>query len=349
MRRKSLIRLTIPAIALALAASVAAPAHADPTDPSDPAVPATEGAEAAGNLIALVDQGADGNGATGQKILFMKEDADWSSPAAVAWTLNIPSGWNGIADVKTRVDGQGRKLVLVAAGNGRVGSFLYHPGEGDDGKLIWSGTVKNAQGCNGKHNPHAIELIPDAHGGGYAVADTAGYVWRFPAGKSTTSDCERLATAHGVLYSDGRLWAVGHNGLVQYDITAKGLKKFGAMMTTGGFVDGHDLSPVYGDAKHRMWVSDRFRVYRFDKYAGGPRPKPVRVTGILTGQRVKSVGNQLDGTVVETRPFADTDDCPKSFQTRTVWVFTQNGTVLVKKKLPSSCVYKARPVIWGYY
>lgn len=343
MRRKSLIRLAIPAIALALAAFVAAPAYADP---SDPAVPATEGAEAAGNLVALVDQGPNGDRNTGQKILFMKQDADWSTAAAVAWTLKIPAGWNGIADVKTRVDGQGRKLVLVAAGNGRVGSFYYPSGE-----QAWTGTVKDAQGCNGKHNPHAIELIPEAYGGGYAVADTEGYVWRFPAGKSSTSDCRRLPTAHGVLYNDGRLWAVGYKGLAQYDIKPKSLVQFGKVVTTSGFKDGHDLSPVYGDPKHRMWVSDKLNVYRYDKYPEHNVPqKPVPVTGVLSGHRVKSVGNQFDGTVVQTRPFSDPGaGCQKNYQTRTVRLFTQNGTVLVKKKLKASCVYKARPVIWGYY
>ncbi|CAL9490632.1 hypothetical protein SUDANB95_03209 [Actinosynnema sp. ALI-1.44] len=65
--------------------------------------------------------------------------------------------------------------------------------------------------------------------------------------------------------------------------------------------------------------------------------------------RVKAVGNQNDGTMVQTRP-QDTNkgQCPRNFQTPTVSMFDANGRELPSKTRKGSCFYKARPVVWEY-
>ncbi|GIG66719.1 hypothetical protein [Phytomonospora endophytica] len=312
--------------------------------------PATAVPEAAVDLIAVVDQGPRGNGYDGQKIQFLKRDADWRTDAAAAWTLDIPGeyGWGHVTDVKTRIAPNGDQVVLVSAGGGMVGAFTY-PG----GDLVWSADTRRS-GCGKEHNPHSIELIPRVpgvrDGGQYVVADSKGYVIYYPVGVKKPK-CKKVASAHGVLYSDGRLWAVGYNGLFQYDILVDDLRKVGRMLTVKGFQGGHDLAPDRGSARHGFWVTDHNRLYTFDKYAGDSRFKVVR--GPKGGSCVKSVGDR-GGEVAETRPCrtngmgAPAQRCQEKYQTHVVDFYTGNARA-ERKLRPAGCFYKARPVVWDYY
>ncbi|HEY1177259.1 MAG TPA: hypothetical protein VGF17_13975 [Phytomonospora sp.] len=343
MKRRTVFGSIIATAALTLATlTVPLAAHAE-----EPAVP-----EAAVDLIAVVDQGPRGNGYKGQKIQFLKRDADWSTEAAAVWTLDIPDeyGWGHVTDVKTRIAPNGDRLVLVSAGGGMVGAFTY-PG----GKLVWSADTRDS-GCGEEHNPHSIELIPripGVRGGQYVVADSRGHVIYYPVG-ATKPQCLKVKSAHGVLYSDRRLWAVGYDGLYQYEIRAKTLKKVGGKLAVKGFEGGHDLAPDRGSARHGFWVSDHNKLYTFDKYADHPEePRFKVVGGPKGGSCVKSVGGQ-GGEVAETRPCRTNrlgppaQRCQEKYQTHVVDFYTGNGKAQ-RKLRPSGCFYKARPIVWDYY
>lgn len=308
--RRILIRA---AVAVLAAAALVAPAA---------------GAEAAADQVITVDQGnRAGTGA--QHVYVFAQNGNWKSPV---WSWQAPTGsdhrWGHLDDVKVRLDSNKVPVVLVTAGNGMVGSINYRTR-----KLIWHAAVPTSHGTP---NPHSIELLPN---GGVAVADTNGYVWYFPYGSSTPK-AYKLSGAHGVLYSDGRLWAVGSSGLAQYDIHRTTLTQHGGLI--GHLSGGHDLSPISGDKRHQMWVSDHNGVYTYDKYSGRG---PVRVPGARSTSCVKSVGNQDDGTIVETRP-----GCPPApYLTHTVTLFDRYGNTTVHKTRPASWFYKARPVVWSYY
>src|SRR4051794_27960984 len=80
----------------------------------------------------------------GERVVLLRQDVDWSCSNAVAWELKL--GWSHLTDVKFRVYG-GQREVLVSSGGGQVGLFAY-PSK----RRIWTATVP------GPANPHSIEL-----------------------------------------------------------------------------------------------------------------------------------------------------------------------------------------------
>ncbi|MEU7528186.1 DUF6528 family protein [Saccharothrix sp. NPDC042600] len=315
------------------------------------ALPAAAQEEAAGNQVVVADQGT--GGVRGQKVSILRQDADWNSRSAEVWSWVPPDRpeWAGITDAKVRTDPKGRRVVLVSAGAGGVAVI----GERSR-KVIWSSTVPRGA------NAHSIELLRDGQivvaGSGDGRTGRGGALYFFPATDRKTSRYTQkidFLGAHGVVYNDARLWALGYGSLRQYDIRENSLKEASPRITkfwAGGVSEpvghGHDLATVHRSGSHEMWITNTHHVYRFDKY--NHTKSPQRLTDSRDGVRVKAVGNQNDGTMVQTRP-QDTNkgQCPRDFQTPTVSMFDVNGRELPSKTRKGSCFYKARPVVWGYY
>lgn len=287
------------------------------------------------NLIGAVDQNHG-------RVLILRQDVDWRRTNPICWQRTLGGGrWGHLTDVKFRRYGS-QWDVLVSAGNGNVGIFAY-----PSGRRIWSATVPNPR--QGTRNPHSIELLPN---GGVAVADSTGVacggcgegrLLYYPKG-SRSPKVYRQPSAHGVLYSDGRLWAVGGSTLYQYDIGRGGLTRHGGNLNVGrGRVTGaHDLSPMTGSARHRMWIAGN-AVYHYDKYSGRP---PTRWIVPASRSCVKAFGTQRDGRIVE----AWKNHCTGSnYLSDTVYLFRYDGTHPTALRLPGAGFYKARPVTWSYY
>jgi len=293
---------------------------------------------AAPNQIIVADQGT-GDHLHGQRVSVLRQNAaNWNSPSAEDWHWVPPATdprWRGITDAKVRTQADKRRVVLVTAGAGRVAKIAW-----DTHEILWTSTVPAGD------NAHSVELLPD---GQIVVAGSAGHLRFFPAGAAQNSkptSSEKLRGAHGVLYNDKRLWALGTTELKQYDIRKNSLAEAKPTIPVPG--NGHDLALVHGTANHEMWLTNTRDVYRYDKYSGKP---PQRVKGPHGGRKVKSAGNQPDGTIIQTRPH-DTNtrgQCSKDFLTPTVNLFDADGGNARTKTKRGSCFYKARPVVWTYY
>lgn len=297
-----------------------------------PAV-ATAQADAEPNRIVVADQGT-GDRIRGQRVSVLEQNTNWNSQAAEVWKWVPPAvpGWQGVTDAKVRTERNGKRVVLVSSGGGGVAKIDW-----DSRKPTWTARVP------GSDNAHSIELLPD---GQIVVAGSGGYLRFFPAGsKKYTSSSEKLPGAHGVLYNDKRLWALGTGELRQYDIRRNSLVQ--AEPTIRRIGRGHDLALIHGTTEHKMWLTNTNNVYTYDKYS---RQRPQQVKGPHGGRNVKSAGNQPDGTIIQTRPH-DTNkgECRHDFQTPTVDLFNADGSNHRQKTRKGSCFYKARPVVWAYY
>lgn len=280
-----------------------------------------------GKQIGAVDQ------RNGERVLILRQDVDWRCSNAVAWQLTL--GWSHLTDVKFRVY-HGQREVLVSSGGGRIGIYAY-PSKA----RIWTAQVP------GPANPHSIELLPN---GAVVVADSLGRApgsnrdgrLLFYPRNSTRARQLPLQDAHGVLYNDGRLWAVGGSRLQQYDISATGIRQHGSALDGRRFSGAHDLSPMTGDSKHRMWIAAN-KVFFYDKYSGKP---PVAWSVPASRSCVKAFGTQPDGQIVE----AWRSGCTGSiYLSDTVYLYRYDGTHPVRKTLSGAGFYKARPVTWSYY
>lgn len=322
-----------------------------------PAV-ATAQDSAAVNEVIVADQGSR---VRGQKVSILKQDADWNSSSAEvwSWTPGDRPGWTaGITDAKVRTDAKKRRVVLASAGSGGVAKI-----DRDSGEVLWSSTVPPGA------NAHSIELLPGGQivvaGSGNGRTGEGGALYFFPAtDRKSNSYTQRIKFlgAHGVVYNDGRLWALGYGSLRQYDIRKRSLVNASPTITTFWAFDektgkvkkeevghGHDLATIHGTNQHEMWITNSDHVYRFDKYKIAER-SPRRLTDGRDDRWVKSVGNQLDGTMLQTRPLeTNKGRCTKKYQTPTVSLFDGNGRELPSKTRKGSCFYKARPVVWTYY
>jgi Family of unknown function (DUF6528) len=291
---------------------------------------------ATGDLIAVADQ-ADSidkypDGRPANEVLIFRQGAYASGTlknSAVVWRWKAPetTAWTHLSDVKFRTDSNGVRVVLVTASGGNVASINYATH-----RIIWQ--------AHPGGNPHAIELLPN---GAVAVADSTGHIYYYPYGWHRWSERISLDGAHGVLYNDGRLWALGGHQLNQYDIHRTYLKKYSGSIT--GFSGGHDLSPIYGTRLHQMWLGGH-GVYTFNKYANPPRP--VRVPGGENNGCVKAIGNQRDGILVEEVGY----NCHGSngpYWNDKIYLFDRYGNNRIEKVRPGARFYKARPVSWLRY
>ncbi|MBN6039925.1 DUF6528 family protein [Amycolatopsis sp. 195334CR] len=296
-----------------------------------PALPAAAAAEPARIIVA--DQGTSPGRVKGQRVSVLEQNADWNSPVAEVWKWEVPerTRWRGITDAKVRTERDGRRVVLVSSGGGNVAKIDW-----DSRKPIWQAQVPAGD------NTHSIELLPD---GQIVTAGSGGYLRFFPAGATKYTRTYSLPGAHGVLYNDNRLWALGYGELRQYDIRKNRLVE--ADPTIRRIGNGHDLALIHGTPKHEMWLTNTNNVYRYDKYSG---KRPQRVTGPHGGAKVKSIGNQPDGTILLTRqPKSPTGECPHSYQAPKVDLYDATGGEHRTKARKGSCFYKARPVVWTYY
>ncbi|MEV0675405.1 DUF6528 family protein [Actinosynnema sp. NPDC050436] len=257
-----------------------------------------------------------------------------------------------------RTDAKKGRVVLVSAGSGGVAKI-----DRDSGEVLWSSTVPR------RANAHSIELLPDGQivvaGSGDGTTGRGGALYFFPATDRKHNSHTRpidFPGAHGVVYNDGRLWALGYGSLRQYDIRKRSLAEASPRITTFWAFDekagkvtkekvghGHDLATIHGTERHEMWITNSHHVYRFDKYKVAEQ-SPRRLTDGRDGRWVKSAGNRVDGTTLQTRPLeTNKGQCAAKFQTPTVSLFDGNGRELPSKTRKGSCFYKARPVVWTYY
>jgi len=241
---------------------------------------------------------------------------DQTAAVVREWRPRGLPGWGLPNEAKPR-RWQGLPVLLVTDSYGFVGVF------DTDGALRWSTDVTQAA------DPHSIELLP---GGELAVAgavDDWVRVYRgLAAADAAAAGGEELLAefplpgAHGLVWDDGVLWAVGHHVLVA-------LAWDGARLVERDRVDllsaeGHDLAAA-GRAGH-LWVTTRAGVYLFDTAQRRWCDVP---DDLATERDVKSIGD-ADGRVLYTR--ADEQ----------WWTQTVRSRPPAELTFPDFRIYKAR-------
>ena len=181
----------------------------------------------------------------------------WKPTAALGFT--DLATFNSPGDAKIRYNKSQKKYVVaVCSARGFMGLVDFATG-----KKLWQVSL------TGNPCPHAIEYLPN---GNVAVAASLGNwirVYTASQGSTSTKYAEAyLFGAHGVLWDPDRkvLWGLGDEEITAYTIggsaAAPTLTEVTKYRASVAGVNGHDLSPVYGN-KDRLWVSSD-SIYQYD-------------------------------------------------------------------------------------
>jgi hypothetical protein len=279
--------------------------------------------------IALTDQ-AKGD----PKILVMDlSQQDWSSanPKALLWSWRpAESGIDTTSfglptEIKLRtVSAWGKsKWMAISDSYGFMGVVSY-PGK----EKKW---YVNA---GRQSNVHGIEILPN--GNVAAAASNGGWVRVYTASQGTGSSAYAqfdLPNAHNVLWDPQRqvLWAVGGRQLLQLKVEGTdGTPTLRLVNSTPlPTNDGHDLSPVYGDAD-MLYVTTVKQVYLFHKNNNSFKL-------LQDIPNIKSINRQAStGQIIETSPHASCKE--DGWCTNVVDLLSPSGT----RERPTAAVYRAR-------
>ena len=183
----------------------------------------------------------------------------WSWQPTTALGFTDLATFNSPGDAKLRYNKSQKKYVVaVCSARGFMGLVDFATG-----KKLWQVSL------TGNPCPHAIEYLPN---GNVAVAASLGNwirVYTASQGSTSTKYAEvYLFGAHGVLWDPDRkvLWGLGDEEITAYTIggtaAAPTLTEVTKYRASVAGVNGHDLSPVYGN-KDRLWVSSD-SIYQYD-------------------------------------------------------------------------------------
>ena len=181
----------------------------------------------------------------------------WKPTAALGFT--DLATFNSPTDAKIRYNrSQNKYVVAVCSSRGFMGLVDFATG-----KKLWQVSL------TGNPNPHAIEYLPN---GNVAVAASLGNwirIYTSSQGSTSTKYTEvTLFGAHGVLWDPDRkvLWGLGDEEITAYTVggsaAAPTLTEVTKYRQAVAGVNGHDLSPVYGN-KNRLWVTSD-SIYQYD-------------------------------------------------------------------------------------
>ena len=258
-------------------------------------------------LLAGTDQ------ASHKIMIFDPNDSNWNDAGSVVWEWaptsangfsGLTSAWGLPNEVRIRDNCIfGGQWMIVTDSYGLAAIVPYPAGNSKK----W--------GLNVGGNPHSAELLPN---GNIAIAASSGNwlrVYTSSQGPSSSTYAQySLEGAHAALWDPERelLWSVGDYHLVALKIrgtnAAPTIQEYLKVELPPEYKDGvlrdkpsgHDLQPVYGNTD-RLWVSTGMHVYQYIKSSNS---FDLSYTGNADINRpgVKSVGNQLSGQVVSTRP-----------------------------------------------
>lgn len=282
------------------------------------------------NYIALTDQ-KPGD----PRILLMDYgQKDWSSnnPRAVVWSWR-PSdsgiesaGWKLPTEAKLRNSSVWGGQWMATCDSYGFMAVISYPGK----------IRKWSLDAGRKENVHGIELLPN--GNVAAAASTAGWVRIYTASQGPfSSDYVQynLPDAHDVLWDPKRqvLWALGKNKLVQLRIEGTAAKPIISEVSTKilSVDSGHDVEPKYGDP-NKLWITAGRSTLIYDKTTGMDLP-------YQNISSYKSINNQSDGQIVETRPHAT---CKYDSWCTDVIEFFSPDDIRVR---PDAAIYRAR--VWN--
>ena len=183
----------------------------------------------------------------------------WSWKPTTALGFTDLATFNSPTDAKLRYSKSLRKYVVaVCSSRGFMGLVDFATG-----KKLWQVSL------TGNPNPHAIEYLPN---GNVAVAASLGNwirIYTASQGSASTKYTEvSLFGAHGVLWDPDRkvLWGLGDEEITAYTVggsaAAPTLTEVSKYRQSVAGVNGHDLSPVYGN-KDRLWVTSD-AIYQYD-------------------------------------------------------------------------------------
>ncbi len=104
-----------------------------------------------------------------------------------------------------------------------------------------------------------------------------------------------------------RLWALGKSELHRLEVSPDGAG--GIRLTFGGglhaaVAGGHDLWPVPGSGKRRLWVTNHGGVFQFST-ADGTFSSQYPGAEAVSCSNTKAIGSFPDGTVVSMVPDGD--------------------------------------------
>ena len=254
---------------------------------------------------------------------------------SLVWSFQAP--WPEIfQDIRLRRGPNGRELLLAACSNGFARMIDVA------GKVpIWESDDLAV-------NPHAIELLPN---GILAVGcSTGGQVCFFDLNSpepERSGAAHPLVSAHGLVYDEerDRLWALGKSELHRLEVSPDGAG--GIRLTLEAVYmlpspGGHDLWPVPGSGKRRLWVTNHGGVFQFST-ADGTFSSQYPGAEAVSCSNTKAIGSFPDGTVVSMVP----DGGYFSWTAASFRIFSPNGASYDRRELsiPGRASYKVR--IWS--
>lgn len=233
---------------------------------------------------------------------------EWSGRPGEGWGLPNeakPRRWND------------EPVLLVTDSYGFVGAFDMAGG------VLWSADVTRAA------DPHSIELLP---GGELAIAGAVGDWVRVYTGLADTNiepdkavAEHALPGAHGLVWQEDTLWAIGHHHVVGLSWVDQKLVEIARVDLPTA--EGHDLTAA--SSAGLLWATTRFGVYQLDTVQ--QQWVDVVPTGLAVEREVKSLGDNAAGEIVYAR--AD-----EEWWTSTIHFLGPD----TEMTLPGARIYKAR-------
>ncbi len=278
--------------------------------------------------IAVTDQAA-------KQIRIYPAHENWNEeqPALWSWRPSSGNGFKGLTwgwglpnGVKLRQnDVLGGQHLVITDSKG-LAAIISYP----NADMKWAKVVGG--------DPHAAELLPN---GNIAVAASkGGWVRVYASSQSPEADHYaeyKLPGAHGVLWDPIHevLWALGDYLLVSLKVEGNEAKPTLEVETLKNLPSpwGHDLQPVHGN-EDRLWVTTGSRVYQYVKSSG---KFEIGYPGYeqVNQSNVKSIGNQLNGQIVLTRP---SENCANDWCTDSINFYMPDFV----RTLTGAQLYKAR-------
>lgn len=215
--------------------------------------------------------------------VFPRDAATWNEDA-IYWSFKCDYDpwfwqkdiWGDLSEVKIRKTADRGLVALVATSGGMVGMVDIVSGKKTAtlSDVVWKAFVGE--------NPHSIERIP--HLGAFVAASSKPgtltlYVPTDPTNVNNLHRIKRtyrysVPGAHGVLWHNDFLYAVGNGSLWKYEVVGKGesmklnqVHEFDLPEVEGHARNGHDLSASYKDP-NVLLVTHTAAAYKFDTTTG---------------------------------------------------------------------------------